>query len=1304
MKYFQAALSKRPDLTVVLVTSKSDLRTEEGYEASASAFASKHNLQRLDWSAVGGSGEDALSFLTRAVMSNDRRRESLKSPGDLYPGEAPFGDGSLLQLSIAEAIPTLAERFADRKFIGERMYDERGNRMNRYRWTTYGELGSRMKRFASGFSKLVPSRSFVSMCAENSVEWVIADMAIQCLNMISVMVHQTVADEEVAWVVGHAKLDAVVTAPHLIRAFARASSTNPHLKVIILQNVDHGRLKDKVDTRALIEECQSLAGPETRIYSHAEIESLGSDTPFVPVPVTDEEALFTVSYTSGSTGRPKGLMLSARVHKLQILEKSPMAATSCIFAPLSHSSRRAVFHVMCGGGRLTLFNSDMAYLLEELQLTKPIVFIAVPRFWNILYGEYNAFVDLFKRTVPQKASTYVVHHTAKFLFLQLLGGSVLQMAAGGAPSTPAVFDWMHTFDSVELVTETYGAMEIGAICLGYKVDDDCDWKLVDVPDMGYLTTDKPFPRGEFVAKSPLMFLGYHNSPEETANAITEDGYFRTGDILQAEGPEFIRVIDRKKFIFKLAQGEYVSPAKSEGVYCKSKFIAHMMCYGSSIQSYLVAVVVPDEKHLMPWAASIGITGVSFQQLCALPEIKKLIMAEMRQCEISAQMRPFERALDIILVSEDFTPENGLLTATSKLNRSGILNKYRVPLEALYLKDTGHESFESLDSSSKPIDSENGTSPTVSSPSSGDLKTSNDDNTTSEDGSDSDALSQIKSLLSKVLAERGQDVYITNDLNLVASGLDSMSAIKLVNSLNRQLNISVPVSSLYQPGLTIQTLAQVVSSHKDGGDGKIALKEEASAEQQKEMAAAQDIHAEYDMSPYYWFADSLPSIEQMNDKRREDRLAAEAAGEAEVRTQFGHSVLNIKSKVKPASFDGSNVEHVFLTGCTGFLGLYLIKELLDAFPKANVHCLVRAANQEEAKRRLDKAITFSNLHKLDPELTPKATGSDGPLTKYDRIQVVCGDLAQIRFGLSEEAWNALADSIDAIYHCGCWVNLIFPYHMLRDANVVSTVQLLRMAMSGKKNRKQFHYVSTLSALAPRAHDITYADTLFGFEGYPLTKRVCEVLLSRLERVLPDLPIVVHRVGAIFGHSTTGHVNIEAFIHKLFAGIVQYGFYPTANPGNASSNSGLDFNWAPVDFYAKAIAHIAKDGGVMAVPKRYNISNPQGSQSLTMEDFASYIRSYGFKLDPKPWRTWKSDLEESFVSSPGSNWLEPLRQMLEDSALPTPDHFDLSHTLASLSANTSSPDTPAAQCGKLSEAHLHAILRFCVEKGHLQNPHA
>lgn len=1295
---FVTALERRPEAVVVVVKTKSDLKPDAPASpspVSISEWSFSHGGVPVyeNWSSLEGKVEELEAYLIKKLMANERRRESLVLPSDEFGDESLFHNGELHQVPVSKAYELICEAYGERRFVGERMYDSEGNRLLRYRWTTYSEMKKRSQDFAAGLNTMVSQRETVAMCSENSTNWVVADMALQSLNIISVMIHQTISEEDVEWLVNHAKLDAVVTAPHLLPSFARSSVASPHLKLIVLQTIDVGSSRPKIDEEALIKECQAMAGPNTKILSHSYIESLGSSLPRVSFPNTNDNELFTVSYTSGSTGKPKGLMLSTKVHKLQVLESRPLVATMSVFAPLSHSSRRAVYHVASGGGRVTLFNSDMAYLFEELQMTQPMTFIAVPRFWNILHGEFHTFVDLYKKTAPHK-SDELIQETAQSLFLDLLGGKVLQIASGGAPATPAVFDWMHSFKGLQLVTQTYGAMEVGSVCLGTKLDDDCDWKLDDVPDMGYLTSDKPFPRGEFLAKSPLMFLGYHNSPSETDAALDHDGYFRTGDIVQMEGPDFIRVIDRKKFIFKLAQGEYVSPAKSEGVYSQSKFISHILCYGSSLQSYLIAIIVPDAPHLTSWALSHGINvtmsssssseeredsnssqhesksssssssnSISFSQLCQLPQIKSLLLSEMRQCEQEAQMRPFERALDIIVISEDWTPENGLLTATSKLNRSAVVAKYRQQLEDLYQKKNQHD-----DGSGKPKEGE------------GEGK-----------GTSSEALEKIKEVLSKVLAAKGEDVYVTNDLNLVSTGLDSMSAIKLVNSLNRELNISVPVSSLYQPGLTIETLAQAVENaqEKKGGDD---------GEKEGVVGGVKvEVNPEFDVSPFFWLADMLPTLKELA-KERSEYIQEQMAklGDEAGKTEGGgmaSAIFPKPSHLKP-SFDGSNVKNILLTGCTGFLGLHMIKELLDGYKEAKVYCLIRARSDEDAKARLDKALEYANVGIQDPEM--KVGG-----VKYGRIEVVRGDLANPnKLGIDDHQWQFLCDNIDAIFHVGAWVNLIFPYHLLRAANVGSTALLLRMAMSGKKSRKQFHYVSTLSALGPDAHNVTYDDELFGFEGYPLTKRVCEVMLNRIERLIPDLPIIVHRVGAIFGHSTSGHINIEALIHKLFTGIVQYGYYPVANPGSHKQNI-FAMNWAPVDYYAKTIVHIAQDGGVMPCPKRYNISNPAKSASFPMHLFASYAHSYGYSLSPKPLSLWTSDLLALFASAPGTNWLEPLKQMLlgVSSSAPAPDHFDLSFTLLSLSKDR---DTPAAECGVLTEAHIHSVFDFCVQKGLLPPP--
>lgn len=1277
--------------------------------ASVAAWSKSHDDLPVyeGWSSLTGDVNALTAFLLASLEKNaEFRRESLPAPPDEFGTESKFHDGSLQYMSVAEALDAICDAYGDRKWIGERMFDSSGRRLLRYKWTTYSEMSRRYKSFAAGLHQFVAPRSTVALCCENSTNWVVADMALQSLNTISVMMHQAASETDIEWVVSNAKLDAVITAPHCLKTFARVSRSYPQLSLIVVAKVQgsSSSSKNKGDLESLISEAKAMAPETTKIFTFEEIEAMGADLPKVNYPNKNDDELFTISYTSGSTGRPKGLMLSVRVHRVQMLESRPYVAAMSISAPLSHASRRTVYHLGSGGGRVTLFNAEMSTYLEELQMTGPVDFIAVPRFWNILHGEYHSFTQLYTVCAPHKVGTNKIEKTAQDLFLDLLGGKANQLVSAGAPPTPAVYDWMHVFRGMKLITQCYGAMEIGgAVMASGKVDDDCEFKIEDVPDMGYSSNDKPFPRGEFLAKSPIMFLGYHNNEEETRNARDKDGFFRTGDIVQVEGPDMIRVIDRKKFIFKLAQGEYVSPAKSEGIYTESKFISQILCHGSSVQSYLVALIVPDFEHLTTWAKTIGIdvyqeeedeqtsknsehatsSAISFSQLCALPQIKSLIMSEMRLCEKNAQMRPFERALDVFILSETWTPENGLLTATSKLNRTAIVAKYRQELESLGSNSTG------TSSSAAGSESENASDSSSSKKS-------------------SEALDKIKELLSKVLSEKGQDVYVTNDLNLVSTGLDSMSAIKLVNSLNRQLNISVPVSSLYQPGLTIESLAQAVEANSA---------KQSDAEKDSPPAVQLDINPEYDASPFYWLPDLLPSIAECTAKRgeiiREEVLKKGALAGS---SQGGGlpKVMELGSKDgETPSFDSKDVKHILLTGSTGFLGLNMIKPLLDSYPDSTVYCLIRAKSDAEAIERLDKALEFADVGEEDEEMrklkkTSGVSGSDDSATqtmgsKYARIRVVRGDLANSNnLGIDDATWQELCDNIDAIFHVGAWVNLIFPYHLLRSSNVGSTALLLRMAMTGKKPRKQFHYVSTLSALTPEETCIGHANELFGFEGYVLSKRVCEVMLSRLEKIVKNLPIVIHRVGAIFGHSKTGHINIEALIHKIFTGMIQFGYYPIANEGSRKQRV-FSMNWAPVDYYAKTIVHIASNGGgIMKGPKRYNISNPARSAGFPMSNFARYAESYGYSLKPKHLSQWSAELKQLFREAPGTNWLEPLKEMVEDPYYtdPPPENFDLSATVDSLS--NGGTREPAAECGVLTESHIHAIFDFCIKKGLLQPP--
>lgn len=1309
------------DVPVLMVGCKDDLRSTEPLssllsESMASSFAESLELSYTECSALNGDSSSVFRLAGMLVMANERR-EHYKTPGQMYGRGVNLVRG-IGEMSIARAMRHLFSVYSDRLALGERMYDATGRELLRYNWTTYKQLGERVRNFGVGLKKLVPSRSYVCLCAENSVSWMVADMAMQIQNVVSVMVHYTLPDEDIDYIVSHSELDAVITTRSLVQSFARAAATNPKLKAIIVQEDldNNGRPLPLSSSSAIakpinliLDDCREIS-PNTKFLLMEEVEKIGKDLLDAPerastVVEYDEnnkdDDVFTISYTSGSTGRPKGIMMSYKAHRADVIMETTGGSIGVVFEPLSHSERLNSYAKLCGGGRIVLFRGEVANLLEELQICGPTVFISVPRFWNVLYGEYNKVVALYRKHLPEKGPR-AAHAVARNLFESLMGGRIIYAATGGAPIGAAVLTWMYGFSYI--VNESYGSMEVGAITSSKKFSSELEFKIVDVPEMGYTSKDLPFPRGELCVKTVTMFSGYHNNDAETNEAFIEGGYFRTGDIVQLEGPDSVTIIDRKKFIFKLSQGEYVSPSKSEGCYSKSKFISQIMAYGNSLQSYLIALVVPNEAILTSWALSHNIQA-SFETLCSLPEIKALILTDMRNCELGSQLRPYEKVKDIFISSELMTPDNGLLTATSKLNRRGILNKYKSHLEALY-----------------------------SSPEA--LKEVNNDDKKTITPEETEALAQLKKLIASALPTTANaDLDIQNGTHLASAGLDSLSALKLVKHIQQEMKVSIPIASLYQPNTTVESLAQAVShqqttvAHLRDDDNDVLLEEE--------------INPSIDIDPYNWIPELLPKHQTPNDKRLAEKKKEESmkAVRSEAHKQLlerlhspspsaptsestGTIPSNEASRSSPKlarfkierpknttstgshRFENLTYNNILLTGATGFLGVYLVKELLDSFPNATLHCIVRGASDEISKQKLVNALASAKIDQLDSELVPGTS-------KFERIKIINADLSnEKRFGLSEEKWNELCDTIDSIYHCATWVNTLFPYQVLRPANVVSTVQLVKLALTGQKNqRKPFHYISTLSTLSPHSgwspeFSISSSAKLYGFDGYPLTKRVCEMLLGNIEDLIPDFPLVIYRPGAIVGHSKTGHFNIDAYVHKLICGVTQFGFYPV------SKKRKMQFDWVPVDYCAKAIAHISKTGGAQRAPRRYNICNPYSLYSMNMTRLAKYINSFGYDLKPKNFRFWRRDLYAEMDKNPGKNVLEPLRSNFEDGIHSDP-RMECPSTLASLrplklvsenSKNTTIDHDaePIAICRPISEEAIHAMLRFAIEKGYIQPP--
>lgn len=270
--------------------------------------------------------------------------------------------------------------------------------------------------------------------------------------------------------------------------------------------------------------------------------------------------------------------------------------------------------------------------------------------------------------------------------------------------------------------------------------------------------------------------------------------------------------------------------------------------------------------------------------------------------------------------------------------------------------------------------------------------------------------------------------------------------------------------------------------------------------------------------------------------------------------------------EPSRTTPQAADRVLLTGSTGFIGAFLLNELLVK-TNVSVICLVRAADEASAMQRVRANLLSYKLQPPDLET---------------RVQARVGDLSKPRLGLTPTAFDTLAADIDLIYHNGANVNLGLPYQALRDGNVLGTQEILRLAC--RSHLKPVHYVSTFTVMATdqlRGHPVAETDPLPPceqlFHGYGQTKWVCEILMQRASE--RGIPVTVYRPGHVSGHSETGIANTEDLLHTILFVCSQLGAMP-------DQLAALDIT--PVDYVVAAIVGLSIRAGTLG--GRFHLTNP------------------------------------------------------------------------------------------------------------------
>jgi len=294
---------------------------------------------------------------------------------------------------------------------------------------------------------------------------------------------------------------------------------------------------------------------------------------------------------------------------------------------------------------------------------------------------------------------YLTHAVWDYLVFgkikEKLGGRVRLMFSGSAPLSQTVHAFLRVCFGVPVV-EGYGqtensaalsvqaAWDVGTVGhVGFPLPT-VEIKLVDVPEMNYLTSDKPHPRGELCYRGPVTCKGYFKNQAKTDELIDKHGWYHSGDVASIDELGRIKIIDRSKNIFKLSQGEYIAPEKIENIYVQSQWVAQSFVYGDSLKSSLVAVVVPDFEVLGPWAKEKKHPHAdSPKELCNDPEIVKMVLEDMTKVGKANKMLGFEFVSTITLVPDAFSVDNDLLTPTFKLKRPQAKKAFQAQLDEMY---------------------------------------------------------------------------------------------------------------------------------------------------------------------------------------------------------------------------------------------------------------------------------------------------------------------------------------------------------------------------------------------------------------------------------------------------------------------------------------------------------------------------------------------------------------------------------------------------------------------------------------------
>ncbi|KAK7366684.1 hypothetical protein VNO80_08681 [Phaseolus coccineus] len=600
------------------------------------------------------------------------------------------------------------EKYPTSPMLGHREIVD--GKAGKYKWLTYQEVYDLVIKVGNsirfcGYGEGVKCGIY----GANSAEWIMSMEACNAHGLYCVPLYDTLGAGAVEFIICHAEVSIAFAEekkiPELLKTFPNATK---HLKTIVsFGKVTHEQ-KQEVEKFGLA------------IYSWDEFLQVGQNKSY-DLPIKKRSDICTIMYTSGTTGDPKGVLISnesiitllAGVKRLlesvneQLSEKDVYIS----YLPLAHIFDRVIEETFIWhGASIGFWRGDVKLLIEDIGELKPTIFCAVPRVLDRVYSGLTQKISsggFLKKILFNCAYSYKLNNMKKgfthgeaspicdkIVFEKVkqgLGGRVRLILSGAAPLSAHVEAYLRVVTCCH-VLQGYGLTETCAgtfVSLPNEMEmlgtvgppvPNVDVCLESVPEMGYDALAST-PRGEICVKGKTLFSGYYKR-EDLTKEVLIDEWFHTGDIGEWQPNGSMKIIDRKKNIFKLSQGEYVAVENLENIYGQVSSIESIWVYGNSFEAFLVAVINPRKEALEQWAQENAIS-MDFNSLCEDARAKSYILEELSKIAKAKKLKGFEFIKGVHLDPIPFDMERDLITPTYKKKRPQLLKFYQNVIDNMY---------------------------------------------------------------------------------------------------------------------------------------------------------------------------------------------------------------------------------------------------------------------------------------------------------------------------------------------------------------------------------------------------------------------------------------------------------------------------------------------------------------------------------------------------------------------------------------------------------------------------------------------